>query len=64
MRLSWKIKLFLIGVVLTLIGLSLYPLFEDPFHEKKEKICFWEWLYKEIHELLHGEKEEKEECKD
>lgn len=65
MKLSWKMKLFLVGIAITLIGLSFYPLFDDPFHEKEEKVCFWEWLGKEIMELVHVEKEpeDKEECK-
>lgn len=61
MKLSLKMKLFLIGIAITLIGLSFYPFFDDPYHEKKEKVCFWEWLLKEISELFKGEKEE--ECK-
>lgn len=64
MKLSLKLKLFLAGIVIALIGLSVYPLFVDPYHEKEELVCFWEWLFKELHELVYGEKEVEEECKD
>lgn len=30
--------------------------FDDPFHEKTDKVCFWEWLGKELWELFAGEK--------
>ena len=62
---KWKHKLFIIGILITLIGFSFYPLFEDPFHEKEERVCFWEWLWREFYEKLWGEKEvedEKEVC--
>lgn len=63
---KWKRKLFIIGILIALIGFSFIPLFPDPYHEKEEGVCFWEWLWREIHELLHGEKEveDKEEVCD
>lgn len=42
------------GIVL---GLGLLPLFPDPFHQKTENVCFWEWLAKELWEMIHGEEE-------
>lgn len=58
---KWKTKLFLVGIAITLIGFSFYPVFEDPYHDKDDRVCFWEWLGKEIMEQIHGEKE-KEVC--
>lgn len=39
----------LTGILLTL------PLWPDPYHHKK-RVNFWLWAYRELDELLHGEK--------
>jgi len=41
---------FLLGVLLTI---KAWP---DPYH-KKHKVNFWTWLYRELDELLYGEKD-------
>ena len=51
MRKKWLI----IAAAVLLLGLSLAPLFPDPYHEKSEGVSFWEWLYKELIELVYGE---------
>jgi len=43
-----KKRWFALGALALLLGLSFLPLFPDPYHEKTEQVCFWEWLYKEI----------------
>jgi len=35
--------------------LSLIPMFPDPFYHE-QKVNFWVWIYREVQELLHGEK--------
>ena len=51
-----KYKFALMVVVIVVIGATFSPLFDDPFHEKTGKVCFWEWLAKEIWEFIHGER--------
>lgn len=51
-----KLKAILIVVAVVLLGASFVPMWEDPYHEKDEPVIFWEWLYKEIVELIEGEK--------
>lgn len=46
----------LFAVIVFLLGLSLYPFFPDPYHED-ESVNLWVWLWRELDELLHGEKE-------
>ena len=49
-------KQILIAVVISvLVGLTFVPMFPDPYHEKTEPVIFWEWLYKEVAELIGGE---------
>jgi hypothetical protein len=51
----WERIALLLG--LGFVGfLSLQPIFPDPYYHK-EKVNFWTWAYREIDELLHGEKE-------
>ena len=50
-------KSVLIAVMIVLGGLSFMPLFVDPFHQKTEPVCFWEWIGKEIWEIFNGEVE-------
>ena len=45
----------LLIVIVILIGLSLAPFFTDLFHQKDTKVCFWEWVGKEVYELIFGE---------
>lgn len=46
----------MIVVVLAVILLGTFvKVFDDPFHEKTEKVCLWEWLGKEIWEFIFGE---------
>lgn len=52
-----KTKLILVVVVSVLVCGTFVKVFDDPFHEKTEKVCFWEWLYKEAYKLIFGEKE-------
>lgn len=48
---------FILGLLLgTLLTL---PLFPDPYGKDKEHISFWLWLYRELAELLHEEKDLK-----
>jgi len=42
-------------IILIFVLVSFMPMFTDPFHQKLEKVSFWEWLGKEIWELWHGE---------
>ena len=58
-----KIEKWLIGISAAVFGLlSLQPIFLDPYYHE-EKVCFWEWLAREIDELVHGERnnEQKKE---
>jgi hypothetical protein len=55
-ELNRKLKIALIVVAVALLGLSFVPMWTDPYHEKEEPVIFWEWLYKEIVELVSGEK--------
>jgi len=50
-----KMKTLIFIVLVVLAGMSLYPLFVDPFHSKETKVCFWEWAAKEIWGLINGE---------
>lgn len=48
---------YIVAVVIAVILVgTLARVFDDPFHEKTEKVCFWEWLGKEIWKLIQGEK--------
>jgi len=51
-----RYKLLLIIVASVLILGSFARIFEDPFHEKTEKVTFWEWLGKGVWELMREEK--------
>ena len=42
-------------VILSLICVSLLPVWVDPFHQKDYLVTFWEWAIKEIWELIYGE---------
>jgi len=45
--------MFLLGL---LIGVLLTErLWPDPYHIKR-RVSFWMWLYRELDELIHGEK--------
>lgn len=46
----------LVVLVVVLVG-TLAKVFDDPFHEKTEKVCLWEWIGKEVWGLIKGEKE-------
>lgn len=49
----------MIGFVLSafLFGLlTMMPCFPDPYHKKEYLVSFWEWLFKELDELINGEK--------
>jgi len=37
--------------------LTMAPCFPDPYHGKESLVSFWEWLFKELNELLNGEHE-------
>jgi len=43
-------------IVVGLLVLSFAPLFPDPWHEKTDLMTFWEWVYREVWEMIHGEK--------
>jgi hypothetical protein len=51
---KWQLALLIILALF--LGLSFLPLFPDPDYHF-EKVNFWEWLKREIHKLLHGEKD-------
>jgi len=42
-------------LVIVVLGISLYPYFPDPYHEEGN-VNVWVWLYRELNELVHGEK--------
>ena len=44
---------FIIGLLLGI--LSMMPVFPDPYHHS-QLVCFWVWLYRELDELISGEK--------
>ena len=52
-----KAKTLIFIALVVFAGLSLAPLFIDPFHSKESKVCFWEWAGKEIWEIFNGEVE-------
>lgn len=40
--------------IIGFLSFSILPVFTDPFHQKTEKIIFWEWAGKELWELYTG----------
>lgn len=51
-----KHKLSLIAVVLVIVfGLYFAEVFPDPYHQEGN-VNIYTWIYREIDELLHGEK--------
>lgn len=56
MKLNKKQKTVVFIAVILFIGLSLFPLFIDPWHSQEEPVNFWTWTYREIWELIYGEK--------
>jgi len=54
--LKGKWKLILIAIAIALLVGSFAPVFDDPYH-KEGKVNFWLWLWREIDELVHGEKD-------
>jgi hypothetical protein len=53
MKKKWLVLLIVVVVV---VGAFTAPVFPDPYHEDGN-VTFAEWIYREIDELLHGEKE-------
>jgi len=52
-----KKHLIIIAVVAVLVVGAFASVFPDPWHEK-EHVTFFEWVYREVHELIYGEKAE------
>jgi len=52
-----KLKAIILVAAVVLLGASFIPMWDDPYHEKEEPVIFWEWLYKEVWELIYGKKE-------
>lgn len=50
-----RTKYILISAGAGLLVASWLPIFPDPFYHQ-DKICFWEWLRREIYEVLYGER--------
>lgn len=51
-------KKYAIALILMIFVLGTFaPIFTDPFHQKTESVCFWEWIGKEIWEIFNGEVE-------
>jgi len=55
MKFSKKHLIIVVFVVIVAIA-SFASVFPDPWHEK-EHVTFFEWVYREVHELMYGEKE-------
>lgn len=52
----WRKKWFwIIAAVAILIGLGFWEVFPDPYYHEGT-VNFYTWLWREIDELLHGEK--------
>lgn len=49
-----KRKVIIIGFII-LGALSLLNIFPDPYH-REGNVNFWVWLYREVDELIFGEK--------
>jgi len=51
-------KKWLVVTVVVVFAFCLHwvKLFPDPYHEEGN-VDFWTWLYRELQELLHGERE-------
>jgi hypothetical protein len=41
--------------IITVLTVGSQPIFPDPYH-KDPPVNFWEWVKREIDELLHGER--------
>jgi len=54
---KWQIALILLAVILG--GLWFVKVFPDPYH-KGEPVNIYTWVYREIDEMLHGEKKVEE----
>lgn len=51
-----KHKLSLIGLVLVILfGLWFWDVFPDPYHQD-ENVNIYTWVWREIDELIHGER--------
>jgi len=51
-----KKHLILIAVVSFILFGAFARIFPDPWHET-DNVTFFEWIYREVHELIYGEKE-------
>lgn len=49
-----KKHLIIIALAAFLVIGAFVSVFPDPYHEK-ETVTFFEWAYREIHELIYGE---------
>ena len=45
-----------VATVLLLCAVSVLPLWKEPFFHR-DKVDFWEWLKRELVEMVEGEKE-------
>jgi len=52
-----KKHLIIVVVVIIFAIASFASVFPDPWHEK-DHVTFFEWVYREVHELMYGEKPE------
>lgn len=50
-----KALIIAVGMGLFLLGAFTIKIFDDPYYHV-EKVTFAEWVYREIDELLHGER--------
>jgi hypothetical protein len=53
-RKGWLI--LIIALVLFVLGGYFLEVFPDPYHEEGGKVNFFTWLYRELDELVHGER--------
>ena len=51
-----KKHLIIIGIIAFFLGATFVSVFPDPWHEKAS-VTLFEWVYREVWELIYGEKE-------
>lgn len=55
-KIGKKAKIAAFILLIFLAGLSFLPVFTDPYHSQEEPVNFWTWAWREIDELIYGER--------